>query len=51
MPCDGINVMRSGAKTQQQIEQAIDDGLFTFLFDDTGKFIKQSFTALSTGPQ
>jgi hypothetical protein len=48
---DGLKQIRCAGKTQQEIEQAIDDGLFTFLFDDIGKFIKQSFTTLSTQTQ
>ena len=39
-----LKQIRAAGKTQEEIEQAIDDGLFAFLFDDSGKFIKQSFT-------
>ena len=39
--------IRVTGKTQQEIEQAIDDGRFTVLFDDNGTFIKQSFTQAS----
>jgi hypothetical protein len=44
---DGLKQIRALGKTQQQVEQAIDDGLFTVSFDDSGKFIKESFTPVS----
>ena len=34
-------------KTPQEIKLAIDGGHFTVLFDDTGAFIKQSFTSVT----
>lgn len=42
---DGVKQIRVAGKTPQEIEQAIDGGHFTVLFDDTGAFIKQSFTS------
>jgi hypothetical protein len=41
---DGVNRMQAVGETPQEIEQLIDDGRFTVLFDENGKFIKQSFT-------
>ena len=41
---DGVNRMQAVGKTPQEIEQLIDDGRFTVLFDENGTFIKQSFT-------
>lgn len=43
-----LKQVKAAGKTEQEIEQAIDDGLFTVLFDDSGGFIKQSFTPFST---
>ncbi len=42
---DGVKQIRVAGKTQQEIEQAIDGGRFTVLFDDTGAFVKQSFAS------
>jgi hypothetical protein len=39
-----VKQIRVTGKTQQEIEQAIDNGQFTVLFDDNGAFIKQGFT-------
>lgn len=41
---EGVRQIRVSGKTQQEIEQAIDGGRFTVLFDDKGAFINQSFT-------
>jgi hypothetical protein len=41
---DGVNRMQAVGKTPQEIEQLIDDGRFTVLFDENGTFLKQSFT-------
>jgi hypothetical protein len=35
-------------KTNEEVQQMIDDGRFTLLFDNGGKFIKNSFTPLSS---
>jgi hypothetical protein len=39
--------MQAVGKSPEEIEQAIDGGYFTALFDDNGKFIKNSFVPLS----
>jgi hypothetical protein len=39
-----LNQMKAVGKTAEEIEEAIDAGRFTVLFDDNGKFIKDSFT-------
>ena len=44
---EGVKQIRVAGKTQQEIEQAIDGGCFTVLFDDNGAFIKQSFASES----
>lgn len=43
---DQLGTMRAAGKSKDEIERAIDDGRFTVLFDDDGKFIEQSFTPL-----
>jgi hypothetical protein len=39
-----VKQIRVAGKTQQEIEQAVDGGRFSVLVDETGTFIKQSFT-------
>ena len=41
---ESVKQIRVAGKTQQEIEQAIDGGRFSVLVDETGTFIKQSFT-------
>lgn len=45
---ESVRQIRVAGKTQQEIEQAIDGGRFRLLVDETGTFIKQSFTPDST---
>lgn len=44
---DRIETMRAVGKSKDEIEKAIDDGRFTVLFDDDGKFIEKSMLPLS----
>ncbi|MFB6452162.1 hypothetical protein [Bradyrhizobium tunisiense] len=43
---DRIATMRALGKTKDEIERAVDDGRFTVLFDDNGKFIEKSIVFL-----
>ncbi len=43
---DRIDHLQAAGKSAQEVEKAIDDGLFTVLFDDDGKFIERSFIPL-----
>jgi hypothetical protein len=42
-----LSQMRFVGKTALEVEQAIEGGRFTFLFDEHDKFIKNSFAPLS----
>lgn len=44
---ESLNQMQAVGKSAAEIEQAVDSGRFTVLFDDSGKFIKNSFVPLS----
>ncbi|NGX98395.1 MAG: hypothetical protein G4V63_25280 [Candidatus Afipia apatlaquensis] len=43
---DRIDHLQAAGKSAQEVEKAIDDGLFTVLFNDDGKFIERSFIPL-----
>ncbi len=42
-----LRQMRFAGQTAQEVEQAIDSDRFTFLFDEHGKFIKNSSAPVS----
>ena len=43
-----LGQMRFAQWTREEVEQAVDGGHFTLLFDDKGKFIKNSFVPLTS---
>jgi hypothetical protein len=43
---DRIDHLQAAGKSRQEVEKAINDGLFTVLFDDDRKFIERSFIPL-----
>ena len=42
-----LGQMRFGGRTTEEVQQAVDEGRFTVLVDDQGKFIKNSFIPLT----
>jgi hypothetical protein len=44
---DRLSQMKFVGQTAQEVEQAIDGGRLSFLFDEHNKFIKNSFAPLS----
>lgn len=46
---DRIATMQAVGKSRDEIGKAIDDGRFTVLFDDDGKFIEVSMTPFPPG--
>ncbi len=47
---ESIGQIRFAGATKQEIERAIDEGQLTVLFDDQGKFIKDSVGPLPGTP-